>query len=449
MSTIFNRSVYLVLSLFLAHGAFGCSTVQDVAGQTGEEVGGETAEKAADEATDSAEKAATGDTESASSDAETAGMSRKGENIIGNVERVREKCPLSPPPFEREGAQSTIDQCEMKHKRVKEQLAEDVPAKDRAHPKYADAKKWVGDLGKQIKKWKEMEKKREAQNEKERKRTEAYSEARKEHQSILFTLWKVKQDDFRPETAGKVLKGDVERAKKLDAFAEKCDGKFKDVDTYYGKDDYEHPSNTCELAKNWETYFQTYFDASIQEAIDDQSRELKRAVDNLEESGSLYGYTQAKLEDPAAVKKELVAEFEPAYEAFGKELPAEKFDAIVEAAEGYETALKTAADENRWPDSAKHKDGEVETAIQNAVSSAGQSFVAYGLTHDNWSVRKNEADYPVKKLRDFYVMTKADGEDFCRIYKSTAVSEYTGSGYTKPSANVGDKTHQFRVSRCK
>ena len=294
----------------------------------------------------------------------------------------------------------------------------------------------------------EMKKKREAQSEKQRKLTDAYGDERRAHSTILSRLWYIKKGEQRPETDAADIEREVKMAKKLDGFAKNCKEKYQNVDTYYGKDDYEHPSNSCELAQNWKKYFVQYLRQSADEMVKRKADMLKSAVEDLRNSGSLYGYTRAKLEDPAAFKKKKISEFKPLFEAVGIEFPAKKFDAIEKAAEGYESALKSAAKTNRWPDNAGHKDGSVKKAVANAVSAISHSFVRYGLTHDHWSVRKNSAGYPIKKLRDFYVMTKAKGEGFCRVYKGTAVSEYTGAGYTSPTTEVGGKTHQYLVSSC-
>lgn len=436
-----NRQRICAIAVLVAFGATGCSSLKSMSNK-GASLANK-ADSAAKKAESTADKG-----EDTAEEADVTKLTMKGKGIKSSVDMVRKKCPVDKTPFEwAENPEYAIDQCKMKSERINKQVKKfpvvDEPKPDaKACVEYA--KKLTNALPEWEKKLAEIKAKRKADEE----NAEAFEEAVNSHDGILGTLYSFnKEKSISLIRTQKVLLGNVEKAKALDDFAKECDEKgWREVSSFYSGA--RAPENACDLAAEWKPTFLAYVNAMVKKEVDKKSGNMTYWVKALREKGQLYPGDRKKLEDAEAYTQTKKDKYKPVYSALGQDLPAKLFAPLLEANKGYPDALKAASKENRWPKEAKYKDGQMKSALKRAISDAGLSFKKYGLTHADWTIKKNGLGVPLYRIRDSYVLTKAKGDGFCRMYKLTGKAQYDGSGYTKPVISLDADSDPYVVTSC-
>lgn len=421
------RDVVIVLCVTLT-GAFGCSTVQDVAGD-------------ADSATSGAVSSVTDD------DGESGGSGQESDFDYSKFEDARERCPVEKgekpwnvdkEPLRPTDMRAEIRSCETQLENRREDI-EEASATTRAQPRFKEAKSYVETLEQRIPEWREEYKQADAQQSADRERSNAYNEFFDRGQRVFVrNIWKelIQPDDPEIDKKSFQIEDMLESALTLDDKKQTCRDKFM-VDqefTTHQEDEALHPDNACDIVVNWRDYFKTYLARNAATDAKQLRGELEEMIEDLADKGLTSDEYRSKLEDPEGQNKALLERYAKYFDKMDEEIDESvtgKVDVSFEDLRpDYEQALETAADTNRWDGSSYHKEPKVRQAIDEHFADKDYRVVDYGVGGKDWQIERSATGNPVARKHNGRVVVKHPKEDYCRIYDFQAKGEYTGSGYT-------------------
>jgi len=362
-----------------------------------------------------------------------------------NFEQINQYCPLTTRPDD-------LDRCKSVSANIRKQV-DRVEPQNRSIAEFKKVAEYLVKVEKKIPEWEKM-----LTNDAEaKKQHELMSEEYKNKiraQGIIGSIWGMKSDPKkRIELLPELLLKDVEKAKAMEKdFLEPCKaGKYATARTFSKDTAWDHPKNACDVAMNWRTYFKAYVERVLESVRTETARTIVYHLKRLEEKGELYEFDIPRLAKTAEVVAEFVTKYTAICAEFGIPLAADYFNNVIEAAKPYADTLKKAGTVQRWDSKASFSNDGVSSAFKKVLGDAKLSVKKIGLTHADYSITKNGLGIPLYKIRSGFIMVKADGESFCRIYYLTARAEYEGGrkGYTKPSANFDRKNEGYIVSKCK
>lgn len=389
------------------------------------------------------------DTEKAVEDSDPTELSGPGKSKYMVMEGIMERCPVDSTPFEwSDYPGNAIDDCETKSERATKEV-ERFPKEDIGKPKYVESKEYAETLAAKIPEWQAEYEERQEARQANLELAEAYEEEVRKHDKVLSPLYKFQQDDSPYLRGPDELLGMAEGAEEMGPLADGCENKgWDEAPTNYSGA--RAPENACPIALNWQETFEAYAESMIERQVEKEAKDMRFRVKELREDGKMHFHYRKNLEGGDALAEKTHQEWASVYEKIGAEVIADHFQPLAEAAAEYPEAMAETSKVNRWPEEAKHSDGEMKTALKDAVEGADLTFVKYGLTHPDWGIKTHpNTGVPTHRLRDAAVLTRAEGESACRIYYLTGKSQYDGTGYTKPVVELDHKRHGYIVSSCK
>lgn len=272
-----------------------------------------------------------------------------------------------------------------------------------------------------------------------------YEDAARPHKDILRVLWKTKSGEKTSNSRLLRVSQYVDKAAKLESFAANCD-EWREVEGTF--DPYLEPKNACDLAENWKKYAVDYVTAELDLTVADKADDIKYRVESLPDKGRMNPYALEVLQEPSTYADKMTGKFEPIYAKLDAAVPADAFEPVVKATEGWKKAAAKAGETNRWPEKAKYKDADIEKAASKALKNYGDAkLVHYGLAKQQAEIERNPSGRPLHKSRRVLFAARFDGEDFCRIYDRTAVAKFDGTKYMTPVVELDDNV-AYLISKC-
>ena len=284
-----------------------------------------------------------------------------------------------------------------------------------------------------------------------RKQTDAFKQVSRKH-GIVSLFWSVKNDGkYYTQSDPKHLISDYNKglAMEKDLLKPCTDNAFAKASTWAKKGSSGTPEATCDVAKNWKTYFNTYMEKSLKKEEERIVKNIGYTIKTLEEKGTLYPSNMKKIGKAKARQDRIKKNYTELYKLVGKTMPADFFKSVVEASKPFKKALKKAGKANRWNKKNRYKSGSVTKVFKRAIRGQRLTIYRVGLVSAVWGIIKNNIGIPTSKIRTGEILVKAKGERHCRIYRITARAQYAGGGrYAKANASFDKEREGFIVSRC-
>ncbi|MFP4600099.1 MAG: hypothetical protein ACLFVJ_17710 [Persicimonas sp.] len=448
----------LLINLFAISLIFaGCSNLSGVADKATGKAGAGAAKKAAKKATsDDADDA--DDTD----DIEDVGLNPQDKNILNNVDKIAEQCPIDgSTPYGEDDAFSTkkdaVYQCETGLPRVKKQL-ESIDRPKRAHPRYVDAKKYVTELSDVVPEWARALDKEYAKGRKNAKLGTDYSDVFGNSDiRIIKALWRVKNDEEMLSLSGEHnFDKDVEAARALEEHTEECKEKYDTGENYtrYDDDEAMAPMNACDVVYNWREYMPEYLNDYLVASVDVEREDIQTDIDRLEREGYIFDGDRQRMANLEEHVKELETSYGEVLGELESDLEADaqaSLQELLELSEPFEKTFEKAAAESRWSKDGLHAEPEAEKAIKEIFASAkSMKVLDYGVDKPDWYIKKGANNIPVSRHHRGFALVKVDGESFCRIYDFSASGQYDGTGYTRASVtDVNPERDVYKVTTCR
>ena len=372
----------------------------------------------------------------------------QSKQTLQSLDYYKGQIDLKKRPFADGDQDSDIRQAlsniETKLATVKERLGK-IPEADRKDAMYQGYATWAGEVEATLGRWKaEHAALKEKQKGKAAAEEVFRAEARDAEDALAFV--KALRGSYTYALDGKQMLSKWKAAEKLTAFAAKCDKEFAAVDasSYYGSKKVE----ACKDAAEWKSVLTAFFEKRIGENAKKLGDSVEASVKRIANGETTYETQLAHLKAPADYVKEQSAPYASLFEAMGKPMPADLFAPVLEAAKGYEAAVKSSQAKTAYK-AGKFADAGVSKAVTAAFAAKNVKVLKISQPFDTWDTRK-DGSLVTHRVRDSVVLGQVEGESFCRLFEAAqARQDHQGKGKFGDTKVELRAEPDFRITACK